>query len=275
MESTVTREWMWKDGKELVEMMIAVGMTPDDLDRMRKSKESALSRKMLGLARGGYESLDERFARRIMGENIFGRDEWSDASTYGVSFTSKRSRIAAKFPWSEALLDSECPFHTGKAVSETHFAFLGIHEFNGQPNDARGPLTIARWQAIHPESSGSPRLWVYSPNEEFATVTTCESRWYLALKEIAPGSVSTSWDNMQGMIPEEYRSPSPVEEATKDLLVYRKLGIYPNRDWYAATDTLYSYGGRVMVGCCIDGAVDVGGWDGRADDVVGLGLVRK
>lgn len=273
MEPTATQKLTYEDGRDALDMLVEAGLTPDDVKKMCDSSGNALAGKALAVVRGGYEGINERFARYIMGDNFFGREEWSDPSTYGVSFTSKQSRIADKFPWSEALLGSECPFNPGKAISETHFAFLGMDKLGGQP------LTIMGWQQVHPAGE-KPRLYSYGSdcwylNEEFATEPTCEFRWYLALKEVVPGSPKTSWDDMQGMIPCEYYVPSPVVELTKDFLYYQKSKVYPNIGHFAATDSLGSYGRRVVVGSCNDEAVHVPYWGGDAYAYVGLGLFRK
>ncbi|MCX6809708.1 MAG: hypothetical protein NTZ65_03110 [Candidatus Berkelbacteria bacterium] len=291
MEITATQKLAYPDIRDALELFVGAGLDPDLVDKMRKSKDNALARKMIGVGRVGYESLDERFARRIMGGNFFGRDEWSDPSTYGVSFNSKQSRVVAKFPWSEAMLDSECEKVPGKSVAEACFAFLGLDKYNGviigaqseklDGTEAHGSLTIMGWQKIHP-AGGQPCFYIYGtdcwyPNEDFATKPTsvCEFRWYLALKEVVPGSPSTSWENMQGMVPDEYFVPSPVMELTKDFLYYQKFKAYPNRNVYAATDTLDSLGVRVIVGDCDGETVDVDYWSGDALGDVGLPLFRK
>jgi len=215
-------------------------------------------------------------ARRIMGVNFFGLEEWG---LLGVTFTKSQIRkVVSKFPWSEEFLDSPCPFVKGRAVRETHFAFLGADKYNGVVTEAHGPLTIMNWQKIFPADS-QPRFYLYGndcwhPNEQFAAAPL-ELRWYLGLKEIVPDSASTSWAGMQGMIPEGYEVPSPIVETTKVLLHYKKTGVYLNRNYYAATNSLDSHGIQVLVGYCDGRTVNVYRWLGSASDDVGLSLVRK
>lgn len=230
--------------------------------------------------RGGQEWPQEALARRIMGKDgFFGRDEW--AERYGVRIPVRQARAAGinKFPWSEAVLDSQCPFYGDKCVAETHFAFLGIRQYNGRVAEAHGPLTIMGWQKIYPAGSGQPCFYSYETDcwyyrEEFAAVPL-ELRWQLALKEVVPSSAEKEWDGMLALLPDEYVSGSPVCETTKDILVRTLTGAYPNQDIYAATDILDSFRRRVVVGSCGDDSVDVGYWNGGPDVIVGLSAFRK
>lgn len=227
------------------------------------------------IVRGGSEWPEEGLARRIMGNNFWGRDEWAGL---GVTFSGRQAKTIGRFPWNEEILDSGCPFNPGKAVRETHFAFLGLARYNGAITEAHGPLTIMAWQKIHPAES-QPRIRSYPPNcwysdEQFAAVSL-DLCWHLALKEIVPRSSNTSWADMQGMIPEAYEVPSPVVEVTKNFLYYKRTGLYLNRNHYGATSALDSFGLRVIVGYYSGEAVNVNRWSGRALAHVGLSLVRK
>jgi hypothetical protein len=42
-------------------------------------------------------------------------------------------------PRVEEVLMAPCPFHKGKTVADTHFAFMGVPDINGSP------LTVAKW----------------------------------------------------------------------------------------------------------------------------------
>jgi hypothetical protein len=137
-------------------------------------------------------------------------------------------------------------------------------------------LTIAELQRVYPED-GQPRLWLYSPyaNENFVLSQTCEPRWYFGLIEAVPDSVSKRWENMLPMLPSEYEVPTPIVEATKDLLYYKKHGAYPNRNVYAACDVLDSNGSRVVVGHCSGGKVFVSYWNGDPYSTVALSAFLK
>lgn len=253
------------------------GRDPADIIELLDTNEGYRQRLAIFAARGAISiPASYKLARRIMGKNLFGPEEWT--LFYGISFTQKELRKTAKFPWSEEILDSECPFNPGKAVSETHFAFLGLDRYNGPVTEAHGPLTTMAWQKIHPAES-QPRFYAcgancWYPNEQFAAVPL-ELRWHLVLTEIVPRSHSTSWADMQVMIPEAYEVPSPIVEVTKVLLYYKMNDVYLNRNYYGATDTLGSVGVRVIVGYCYGELVSVSFWGGSADGSVGLSLVRK
>lgn len=239
--------------------------------RLRKDSEYARRCAQFMVRGGNTESIDEKLARRIMGDDFFGSNAWADL--HQVALSGRQMRTIGKFPWSEEILDSECLLNPGKAVSQTHFAFLGIPTFSGKP------LTIAEWQAIHP-ADGQPRFYRYSPDcwhekESFALSPTLGLQWYLGLKEAVPNSASKRWENMLPMLPPEYEVASPIAEVTKVLLYHKRNGVYLNQNVYAACDTLVSVGLRVLVGLCRGDAVGVGGWNGNPYDSVGLSAFRK
>lgn len=249
----------------------AAGASPKGvLDRCRRDSPFA-TRLGKFAALGAVEPIDERLARRIMGKNFWGQREWQEH--YGVTLSARQRKAVSVFPWGEDVLDAPCPFVEGKKVSETHFAFLGIPGVGGKP------LTIMNWQKIHPAGS-QPRFYLYGsgclyPNEEFANAALGPG-WYLGLINTVPGSASTSWADMQSMIPEEYYVPSPAMEVAKDFLCYQRHRKYPNLNLCVATDEfLDSSGDRVVVGRCDGDGVGVDGWDSLSGCRVGLSLFRK
>ena len=264
---------LWTTGFGAVGATLAAlekqGATLDDLKRIRSN--DAIAHRVVMASRGIAESIDEKLARRIMGDDFFGSSAWADL--HGVTLSGRQMKTVSKFPWSEETLDSECPFYKGKSVSQTHFTFLGLPSFSGKP------LTIAEWQSIHPSDS-QPRFYRYSPNcwfekENFAISSTLELRWYLALKEAVPNSASKRWENMLSLLPPEYEPASPVAEVTKVLLYRKKNGVYLNQNIYAACDDLDSDGRRVIVGLCLDDTVNVNDWRGDPLGDVGLSASRK
>lgn len=224
------------------------------------------------IVRGGSEWPEEGLARRIMGSNFWGRDEWSGL---GVTLSGRQAKTIARFPWCEEILDSECPWHPGQAVSQTHFGFLGVKVVGKD----RSPLTIVKLHEMFPPS-GQPRFYSYGANcwftnETFATAVSLELKWYLALKDVVPGSASKAWETMLGLLPPEYEAATPVVEVTKALLYYKRTGDYLNPNLYAATDALYSNGRRVVVGCFLQHGLSVRFWSGRAYSPVALAALRK
>lgn len=223
------------------------------------------------MLRGGIEgSIHHKLARAILGKNIFGIEEWS--ALYGANFTKKQLREIAEFPWGEDILNSSCPFVKGKKIKDTHFAFLGLDKINGKP------LTIMKLRELHPQS-GQPRFYYKDPwykNQEFATQITADMRWYLLHKEIIPGSTRKMFAKQAAVLPESYEIPLAVVEVAKDILFFKKNGIYLNSHRYARCQDLDSDGRHVGVGAFDRVGLDVDGWwgDGRVD-YIGLAASRK
>ncbi len=211
-------------------------------------------------------------AQKLLGTNFFGVEDWQE--NYGLSLTKSQLAKVSEFPWSEKVLTAPCPFHSGKQVKDTHFAFLGLEQSKKQP------LTIGQWQKLHP-ASNQPRFYSYPPdcwykNEPFANEVSCQLRWYLCLKEIVPGSENKTFDGQQAMLPPEYEVPSAVEEVTKCLACFKKTGIYLNPNRYGRVRDTSSGGGRVHVGLFGAGGLFVySDWAGSRWGGVGLAASRK
>ena len=231
---------------------------------------------MAGEAKKKSVSTSLRLARLILGNNIFGLEEWE--TLYGVKFTKKQRREAGKFPWSESILTSPCPFSPGKQIKDTHFAFLGITGINGQP------LTVTQWNVIHP-ATGQPKFYFNSnpwhAGQPYADTATLEPKWYLLLKEIVPNSTGKTPEDQVAMLPAEYETPATIAEVTKDILAFRKLSVRLNPSRWAACIERTIKTARIGAGLvsCVgdfggDGLV-VSGWSGGIDDGVGVGASRK
>src|SRR3989344_1409706 len=167
--------------------------------------------------------------------NCFGIADWQ--TFHRVIITAKQTTAISEFPWSDATLNSPCPFHPRKKVHETHFAFMGLDH-----------ITIAELQKLYPHS-GQPRFYPYLPDawysgQEFATKTTLALRWYLLLKEIVPGSEKKTFEEQKAMLPKEYEVPSAAAETAKDLFVFQKTSSHVNPKRYARTADLVSGGRR-------------------------------
>ena len=248
------------------------GVTPAHLARLRGEPDYA-KRVAEFMLRGGLEgSVHQKLARAVLGKNLFGVEEW--ASLYSAHLTQKQLREVSEFPWDGNVLNAPCPFVKGKTVKETHFAFLGLEKWNGRP------LTIVKLQELHP-ANGQPRFYSYTPaawysKEKFATDVTMKLRWYLLLKDIVPNSENMMFDDQKAMLPKEYEVPSAVAEIAKDLLVFKKTGVYANPSRYARTEDVSSGGDRVGAGYCAAGGVNVAyRGDDYRDDFIGVGASRK
>ncbi len=200
--------------------------------------------------------------------DCFGITDWR--TIHRIVVTGKQTVAIGEFPWSDAVLNSPCPFHPGKMIRDTHFAFVGLDH-----------VTIAELQKLYPQS-GQPRFYSYTSgdawykNEKFANKVTLKLRWYLLLKDIVPNSENQTFEKQQAMLPTEYEVPSAVAETAKDIFVFQKTGSHANPNRYARTADLVSDRDRVFVGHCGAGGVDVGRyWDDHRRDYVGVGASRK
>lgn len=257
-----------------VEAAIAkCGGNPRQLfDRIRTDK-SFTDRIAKFMLRGGLEgSVHHKLARAIMGKNFFGVEEW--LALYGVNFSKKQLREVAEFPWSEDVLNAPCPFYKGKSIKETHFAFLGLNNIRGKP------LTILKWQELHPDSS-QPKFYSYAPDnwyakEKFGNEPTCGFRWYLMPLEILPNSTNKTYQEQVAMLSAEYEMPLAIEETTKDILYYCKNGIYLNPTSYGRCQDVASDGYRVYVGDFDSKGLIIDLWsDGSRSGGIGLAASRK
>lgn len=248
------------------------GVTKEHLARLRAEPNYAkhVAKFML---QGGLEgSVHQKLARTILGKNFFGVEEWS--SLYGANFTKKQLRELAEFPWSEDILNAPCPFHKGKSIKETHFAFLGINFIKGNA------LTILKWQKIHP-NSGQPKFYSYAPDnwyakEKFGNELICGFRWYLMPLEILPNSTNKTYQEQLVMLPADYEMPLAIEEVTKVILYYRKNGIYLNSGKYGRCQDVTSGGGHVGVGDFgSDGLFVNYDWDDVRVYYIGIAASRK
>ena len=197
----------------------------------------------------------------------FGIADWQ--KLYGITLTPKQIASVGSFPWSDAILNSPCPFNPGKMVRETHFAFVGLDT-----------VSIMELQKLNPKAT-EPRFYQYGSdawyrNETFTTTVTLKLRWYLLLKDIVPGSENNAFDDQKKMLPKEYEVPTAVEEIAKDFLIFKKTGTYVNSNRYARTANLVSDRYRVDVGCCGAFGVSVDYyWDDGRSGYVGLSASRK
>jgi hypothetical protein len=200
----------------------------------------------------------------------FGVADWQKLHP-SVVLTPKQIAEVAQFPWSDKTLNAPCPFHPGKMIRETHFAFVGLDH-----------VTIAELQKLYPQS-GQPRFYSYMSgdawykNEKFANKVTLKLRWYLLLKDIVPNSENKTFEEQQALLPGEYEVPSAVAETAKNLFVFQKTGSHANPNRYARTADLDSDRYRVGVGCCGAEGVGVYYWsdDDRRVGSVGVSASRK
>lgn len=143
-----------------------------------------------------------------------------------------------KFPWNEEVLNAPCPFHPGKTVRETHSAFVGL-DF----------ITMMKIQKLNPDCFYSCGNDSWYSKQEFAATTTLALRWYLLLTGMVPGSEKKCL-NPHKILPEGYVLPSAVAETTKNILLFKKTGIFANPGGFAQTNDTDSAGRRISIGSC-------------------------
>ena len=184
-------------------------------------------------------------ARALLGKNFFGPKEWG--AFYGLNFSKRQIGQISEFPWGEDILNASCPFVKEKLIKETHFAFLGLETLD------RKPLTILRWQTLHPASS-QPRFSSYAPHcwykEETFASQSCVFRWYLLLTTIVPNSTSRTYEEQLKLLPTDYEVPTAIAEVSKNVLVYRNTLFCPNSNRFAhCQETTSAFRVVVVVGC--------------------------
>lgn len=233
-------------------------VTSQRLARLRTDKNYARRTAELMLCGDIDSSINHKLARAVMGQNFFGIEEWT--ALYSANFSKKQLREVNEFPWGEDILNSPCPFNKGKAVLETHFAFLGLEKLNAKP------ITILEWHSYTPNS------WY---NKQTFAAETAKLRWYLFLASIVPNSINRHWGDQKSMLPADYEVPTAIEEVSKDILAYRKTGVYLNPNVYARVSNTASSGGRVCVGYFFGDRLSIYDWNGRGYSNVGLSASRK
>ena len=214
----------------------------------------------------------QELARAILGRNFFGIEEWS--FFYGIKFSKKQLRKIPEFPWSEDVLNAPCPFYKDKKIKETHFAFLGLDTFKGEP------LNILKWQELHPPTD-QPRFYSYAPDnwyakELFAITLVHTFRWYLMLLEVIPNSSNKTYPEQITMLPIGYEAPQAIEEVTKSILYYQKNGIFLNPIMYGRCRDITSDGLCVSVGHFNWEGLGISNCQGGyRDPIIGIAASRK
>ena len=199
---------------------------------------------------------------------VWGHNDW--ASYYG-----KLEQLDLRV---EEILMNPCPFHKGKLVAQTHFAFIGIPDINGDP------LTVEKWFKLHSTESQlklcfSNNAWhVCQPHIDIAVM---ETRLYVVLRETVPGSTGKTPEKQVAMLPSEYDVPSTIVEVTKDILLFRKTGKRCNSsDWARCSEqtveTSHTLAGRFScVGNFYEDGLLVSRWDRVPHSNVGVGASLK
>ncbi len=180
-------------------------------------------------------------------------------------------------PQVEEILMSTCPFHKGKLVADTHFAFMGVPDINGDP------LTVAKWLELHP-FSGQPKFYFntnpWHAGQPHTDIAVLEPRLYIMLRDIVPDSRYKTLEEQVMLLPEGYEVPTTIAEVTKNILVFRKTGKRSNQNFWAACSertvkTATAGAGDVScVGGFSEHGLSVYNWSDYRTSYVGVGASR-
>lgn len=157
-------------------------------------------------------------AKEIMGNNFFSLFDWKKYFK-NIQIADYRKD---DFPWSEEILNERCPWNFNKRVKDTHVAFFGIPEINGNAT------TVAEWFKLHLDLNGKPDfLDLFKLHDDRKGRVSIEPRWYLILKDCIPNSTSKKRAKQLDAIPWYYELPTMIMEVTK-ILVFLKKGVNCN-----------------------------------------------
>jgi hypothetical protein len=182
----------------------------------------------------------------------FGIEDWNFYR--GISLAPEDAQIASILPWSEATLNSPCPFYPGKLRRETHMALLGVRR-----------MTIMDIHSCYAPPR-LPHCWNQDPyyaGHPFSLTEWLEVRWYLLLKNIVPNSEFKPIDKQVELLPKGYETHPAAVELTKNLTLYEKYRERPNANRWANTSSRDKDGNIICVsGCCLEGLCEI---DGRGE----------
>lgn len=208
-------------------------------------------------------------ARKAMGKNFFGAEEWSKVLDRPIAVRRMSRRIAEHLL---AILRQPCPFESGRLVQETHILFPGVIRVKKER------LTLMWLQNHYPDFFDES---VWYTLQSFANATLEKDGWYLVYHSAVPGSTALAYREQERMLPKEYLPTSVIEEITRRFLVSRcqKSFIWPSSIMVRTRD-LGLKEGRV----CIDDQRETPGQSGldicvyaenERSDVLGISAVRK
>ncbi|HDQ15891.1 MAG TPA: hypothetical protein ENN45_02415 [Bacteroidetes bacterium] len=240
------------------------GLLTSDIKKQAKANERDLGKKKDNNFQTA--NLDEMI-REVMGNNCFLTEDWQ--RVYNVPF-STQPQLPMPFDQFKAILDSPCPFESGKRVKvkDTHFFFW-------MPE----PKTLLEWQEMHPESE-QPKFFDYDESwyndENFAKNTKTRFNCYLIYKCVVPGSINKSYQDQQAMLPSEYEPCLACEFAPVHLLYCQKTNEYLNDDIGGRCQDTDSDGARVYLGYFDSCGLHVfRSSDGRCASHLGVSAFRK
>lgn len=150
--------------------------------------------------------------------HVFGKDQWQ--RFYPEALQPVQEGDLPSLPWDNATLLAPCPFHEGKKVGETHFAFLAMERWGSHP------LTLSRWGRLHPRlfNPRSFEYWCQEVQRPFTNHDTCQLGWYLAVLDVGEKRRALPYHQQWDLLPPGYLPPTAVEAVTFLILLSRLQG---------------------------------------------------
>ena len=219
---------------------------------------------------------------RIMGKNFFGPKEW--ASIYpGLPLPESIPPLPNDI---EAILNEDCPFESGKKVSETHVMFLLPKEVGGesftinQMREMEGQQNSTHKRNIfYSDHKKGKECWFDKPSnrEDFAK-TPLETEWVLMPKSTVPNTKRKNYEQQDQEIAqhEKYRTAKTNELTSGMILHYVNTGEKIYESEYGWCEDATSDGLLVYVGSFGSDRLVVN--RGRSDissGLLGRAVVRK
>ncbi|MBU0530867.1 MAG: hypothetical protein ABIH52_02225 [Candidatus Aenigmatarchaeota archaeon] len=201
---------LWKElGQSGGEVIHRLDEEPDFLDRV--------SRFMRG---GGFVFQHHDQLRDVMGNNVFGVDEWEQL--FGVLFTQSQIEQVYKFPLPIDMLRETCQIGSMGKIYDTHFAFIGIDFALTTPITIKKLYELSRKNIMSVSGIKEDDL-----KSSWIVEETCKFGWYLAYKGPAHlSSVGKDFNNLRFVqcMEKDYRIPSVVELVNFLLLSFMRNG---------------------------------------------------
>lgn len=176
----------------------------------------------------------------------------------------------------EAILDSPCPFWSGKKVKETHLLVYKPKYLNGELID----LT-SLGKAVEKPLQGNPTRYIRDPYHP----TTDTEYWFLLTTDVIPGSRNKSYYEQQSLLDEYakkgnvvYEIPHLIDTVICNFIEKVRFGkhLY-GRDPATYTRCVEKAGRRLyeVGGFGLDGLDVTDGFDNNANERIGLAAQRK
>lgn len=182
--------------------------------------------------------VDEQLLSIFDSSRFFGPTDWQ--RFYGMEISDNDVAFPIKFEVLQEILDSDCPFISGKKVKETHVMFY------------LPKITIKEWANIYPYGT-NPGFIASCPVSDRDNFGNKVSRycWYLMFRGVLPGSVNKNWTEQQDILPDHYEVPLACEVTSMYFIFFKKNKFYLNGgNMHGRTIDVDLYGDHVRVGYC-------------------------